>query len=94
MDQAVSRRPLTAGAGVGALVGPSGTCGGPSGTVTEFSQRSSVFFCQYNSTGAPYSYIIWGMNSRFVDGRSSETSSHLIDLNNIKHLVRNGPWRL
>jgi hypothetical protein len=33
-------------------------------------------------SGPPYSYIIWGMNKRPVGGRSSETQSHHIDMNN------------
>jgi hypothetical protein len=33
--------------------------------------------------GSPCSYIIWVMNIRPVDGRSSETWSHHIDINNI-----------
>jgi hypothetical protein len=32
--------------------------------------------------GSPYSYIIWGMNSRPVGGYSSETLSCPIDMNN------------
>jgi hypothetical protein len=31
--------------------------------------------------GSSYSYIIWGMNNMPVGGRSSETSSHPIDMN-------------
>jgi hypothetical protein len=43
---------------------------------------SSVFPCQHNSSGTPYSYITWGMNNRLVAGRSSEIQSHPIDMNN------------
>jgi hypothetical protein len=32
--------------------------------------------------GSPHSYIIWGINSSIVGGRSSETSSYSIDVNN------------
>jgi hypothetical protein len=32
--------------------------------------------------GSPHSYIILGMNNRPVGDRSSETSSHLMDMNN------------
>jgi hypothetical protein len=32
--------------------------------------------------GSPHSYIIWGMNNRLVGGRSSETWSNPIDMNN------------
>jgi hypothetical protein len=37
---------------------------------------------RYNCTGAPYSNITWGMNNRIVGCRSSETSSHPIDMTN------------
>jgi hypothetical protein len=46
MVQAVSRRSLTAEAGVRSRVSPGGICGGESGTRTVFSRRSSVFLCQ------------------------------------------------
>jgi hypothetical protein len=49
MAQAVSRRPLT----VEARVSPCGICGGQSGTGSVFSPRTSVFPCQFHSTGAP-----------------------------------------
>jgi hypothetical protein len=49
MAQAVSRRPLTAEA----RVSPRGICGGQSGIGTGFSPSTSVFPCQFHSTGAP-----------------------------------------
>jgi hypothetical protein len=49
MAQAVSRRPLTAEA----RVSPCGICGGQNGTGTGFSPSTSVFPCQFHSTGAP-----------------------------------------
>jgi hypothetical protein len=52
MAQAVSRRPLTAEARVRSLVSPCGICGGHSGTGTGFFP-STVFLCQFHSTGAP-----------------------------------------
>jgi hypothetical protein len=53
MAQAVSRRPLTAEARVRSRFSPCGICGGQSGTGTGLSQITSVFPCQFNSTGAP-----------------------------------------
>jgi hypothetical protein len=53
MDQAVSRRPPTAEARVRSRVSLCGICGGQSGTGTDYSQSTSVFPCQFHSTGAP-----------------------------------------
>jgi hypothetical protein len=53
MAQAVSRRPLTAEAGVLSRFSPRVICGGQSGTGTGFSPRISFFPCQFHSTGAP-----------------------------------------
>jgi hypothetical protein len=50
MAQAVSRRPLTAEA----RVSPCGICGGQNGTGTGLSPSTSVFPCQFHSTGAPW----------------------------------------
>jgi hypothetical protein len=53
MAQAVSRRPLTAKARVRSRVSPCRMCGGQSDTGTGFSLSTSVFPCQFHSTGAP-----------------------------------------
>jgi hypothetical protein len=53
MAQAVSRRPPTAEARVRSRVCPCGICVGQSGTGTGFSPSTSVFPCQFYSTGAP-----------------------------------------
>jgi hypothetical protein len=52
MAQAVSRRPSTAEARVRSQLGPCRICGGQSGTGTGSSQSTSVFPCQFHSTGA------------------------------------------
>jgi hypothetical protein len=63
ISQVVSSRPLTAEARVRARVNPCGICGGQSGTGAGFSPSSSVFLCQYHSTVALQSNIIWGMRN-------------------------------
>jgi hypothetical protein len=55
MAQAVSRRPPTAEARFRSRLSPCGICGGQSGTGTGFSPITSVFPCQFHSTGAPSS---------------------------------------
>jgi hypothetical protein len=68
MAKAVSRRPLTAEARVRAPVSPCDICGTQSGSVTGFSTISTAFPA---STIPP------------AGGRSSEISSHTMDMNKI-----------
>jgi hypothetical protein len=63
MAQVISHWPLTAEAWVHTWVNPCGICGGQSGTATGLSQSSSVFPCQYHSTVALQTHIIWGMRN-------------------------------
>jgi hypothetical protein len=63
MAQVVSHRPLTAEARVRARVNPCGICGGQSVTGAGFSPISLVFPCQYHSTVALQTHIIWGMRN-------------------------------
>jgi hypothetical protein len=46
--------------------------------------RVLVFPYQYHSTVAFHTCITWGMNNSLVSGRSSETQSQSIDMNNNK----------
>jgi hypothetical protein len=61
MAQIVSRRPLTAETWVRARINPCGICDGQNVTGTGFSPSSSVFPCQYHSTVALQTHIMWGM---------------------------------
>jgi hypothetical protein len=73
MDQAVSRRPLTAESRVRARVNPCGICGGHSGTGTGFSPTYSFFLCLYHSAVALQTHTIWRVNNMSATGISSET---------------------
>jgi hypothetical protein len=65
MAQAVSRRPLTAEVRVRSRVSPCGICGEQSGTGTGFLPSTSVFPCQFISTGAP------------LQGKTKKKTNHL-----------------
>jgi hypothetical protein len=53
MAQAVSRRPLTEDVRVRSRLSPRAICGGQNGGGTGFSPNTSVFPCQFHSTGPP-----------------------------------------
>jgi hypothetical protein len=56
MAQAVSRRSPTAEARVRSRVGPCWIYGGQRGTGTGFYPSTTVFPCQFHSTGAPFTW--------------------------------------
>jgi hypothetical protein len=63
MAQVVSRRPLTAETRVRARFNPCGICGEQNVTGADLSPSSSVFPCQYHSTVAVQTHIIWGKSN-------------------------------
>jgi hypothetical protein len=86
MALTVNLRPLSAEARVHARLSPYGICGGRSGTGTGFSPSSLISPCQYYSTVALLYHL--EMNNRLVGERSSEKSSHSIDMNIISLIVK------
>jgi hypothetical protein len=46
-----------------------------------FSEFCGLFLSVSFHHASPYITVIWGMNKRFVGGRSSETESRPIDMN-------------
>jgi hypothetical protein len=85
MAQVVSRRLVSAKARVRAEVNQSGICGGIRDTGTgQASLRVFQFLLSVSfHRGSPCSHITWGLDSRPVGGRSSETE-HPIDVNKKK----------
>jgi hypothetical protein len=93
MAQAISRRPLTAEARFRSRVSPCGICGGQSGTETGFSPSTSVFLCQFHSTGAPLQgktkklmIFITGLHNKPEDCGASVASAAGPLKNNCRHL--------
>jgi hypothetical protein len=78
MAQAVSWRHVAAEARFRALVSPYWIFSGHGGTGTDFSPSSSVFACQYHSTVVLHTHV---SHNTATGVRSSETSSHPIDMN-------------
>jgi hypothetical protein len=88
MVQAISCLSLIAEARVPTQVHLNAICIGQSGTVTGFSPNYLVSLSISFHRGSPYCYIIYGMNSRPIGGRGSETHSHPIDMNNTFQIFR------
>jgi hypothetical protein len=89
MAQAISRWPVT---GETPIRARSVHLGFLMGTVAlgQVSLRVLLFLLSVSfHRGSPYSYIVCGMNNRPVGGRSSETQSHTVDINNtLKYSLR------
>jgi hypothetical protein len=76
----LSRRPLTAEAGVRARFCPCGSRDRVALTQVFLQVLWFPLSVSFHHD-SPYSYIIWGMNNRPVGGRRSETQSLPIDIN-------------
>jgi hypothetical protein len=77
--QTVSRRRLTTESQVRDQANPCGICDGQSDFgIVFFGFLLSVSFHRVSQ----HLYITWRMNNRLVDGSSSQTQSHPIDMNN------------
>jgi hypothetical protein len=92
MAQVVSSRPLTAEARVLTGVNPCGICSWQSGSGTRFFSEFFGFPLSLSfHRGSSYSYIICGMISRPVGGRSSETSCHAMNMYKTKTFLSDFP---
>jgi hypothetical protein len=81
MADAVSHWPLTAEARVRAPFRPMGFVVDKVAMRQVFLRVSRFSPSILFHNGSPFSYVIWHMNNRPVRSRSSETSSHPIDMN-------------
>jgi hypothetical protein len=83
----IIRRPLTAEARICARVSHVGFMVDKVALGQDFFSEFFGFLVSVSFHLSPCSYITWGMNSRPVGGRSSETSSHPNDINNWNYVL-------
>jgi hypothetical protein len=76
MAQDVSHRPLTAETCVRVRINPCGICGGKSDIGIVFSPEFLVYPCQYHSTVALSTRIVWGKNNMSASGTALRTFTH------------------
>jgi hypothetical protein len=83
MAEAVSRRLFIVDTRFRVEDSPCEICGELSCTGTGYSPSCSACTCQYHSTVALHTHIIWWMNNRHFGGRISEALPHRHDQQNV-----------